>query len=131
MTQIHGICPVLPVADIHRSKEYYATSLGFEIGFEWFEEDGSLGYLIVRRDDHSIHISQVDEDRKDKVTPSITYIFVEPVEEMYDFAHQNGAIIKQELQEWPWGMKEFEVHDPDGHRFIFGHAVEQDEESAG
>lgn len=48
------------------------------------------------------------------------YVFVDGVADYYEVVKARGADIREELQDYPWGMREFEVTDFDGNRLIFG-----------
>ena len=45
---------------------------------------------------------------------------VEGIDQFYDEVLGNGASLMQGLADKPWGMREFGVGTPDGHRIMFG-----------
>jgi uncharacterized glyoxalase superfamily protein PhnB len=46
---------------------------------------------------------------------------VQDADALYARATQNGARIGETLESKPWGMREFMVETPDGHRLRIGH----------
>ncbi len=117
--QIEALNPVFPCKDVKASLAYYKDMLGFAGEFEW-EEEGVLSYAIINLGEQSLHLTQTDKE----TTPSIAYVFCAPVDKLYEQMKAAGAIIRSELQEYPWKMREFEVADPDGNRLIFGEGIE-------
>lgn len=115
------VAPVFAVADIKKSIAYYAERLGFRTGFEWSDaEDDPVRYAIMIKDDTELHLTQSDVPRK-----SIAYFFLSGVEEYYCIVKNGDAIITQDIADYPWEMREFEVEDPDGNRLIFGEHLDR------
>ncbi len=110
------VAPVFWVADVARARTYYTDQLGFDVEFEWVEEneDGPR-YVILRKDSTELHISKSEQQR-----PSIAYFFVDGVREYYDALTNTDAIITEHIQDFAWQMREFEVADVDGNKMIFG-----------
>ena len=50
----------------------------------------------------------------------VAYFFVDNVAGYYQALQDTAADIVQEIRDYPWEMREFEVADPDGNRIIFG-----------
>lgn len=48
------------------------------------------------------------------------YVTVEGIDQFYTEVLGNGASLMQGLADKPWGMREFGVRTPDGHRIMFG-----------
>jgi uncharacterized glyoxalase superfamily protein PhnB len=47
-------------------------------------------------------------------------IFVHDVDDLYGDDQRRGAIIRQPPANFPWGVREMHVEDPDGHRLRIG-----------
>ena len=112
--------PIFPVSDPLKAAEYYRDVLGFKIAFRW--EDPPT-YVVVNRDDAvSIHFSA----REDNFEPSTAHvalaIFVHDVDALYDEFQTAGANISNPIGDRPWGMRDFDVTDPNG--FILSFAQE-------
>jgi uncharacterized glyoxalase superfamily protein PhnB len=48
------------------------------------------------------------------------YVTVDRVDDLYEEVIGKGAALIQTLADKPWGMREFGVRTPDGHRVMFG-----------
>jgi uncharacterized glyoxalase superfamily protein PhnB len=47
-------------------------------------------------------------------------IFVQDVDALYEDYRRRGAIIRQKPTNFPWGVREMNVQDLDGHRLRMG-----------
>ena len=56
------------------------------------------------------------------ITPSWQFIRVENADQALEEMRARGAKIVEEIASHPWGMREFTVEDPNGHRFRIGHS---------
>ncbi|MEM7369419.1 MAG: VOC family protein [Bacteroidota bacterium] len=114
---------ILPVADLDTSMNFYRDKLGFEITFTW--EDPPSYAVLKRGEGVSIHLVR----REDQLSPSDRhtrlYIFVYDVDALYKELRDNGLQIPDSLFDTDYGMREFEIHDPDGYRICFGMNVER------
>lgn len=101
---IERIDPILRVADLAASLDYYVRVLGFRI-------DWSHGGLIasVSRDGCVLMLSQGDQGHPG----SWTWIGVEDCAAMHDELRANGAKIRNPPQNFPWAL-EMQIEDPDG-----------------
>jgi len=50
----------------------------------------------------------------------VAYLRVDDVDAFHDRAFNAGAEIMKPPTDEPWGMREFGVRSPDGHRFMLG-----------
>jgi len=120
------VAPVFPVADIKASHAYYTGALLFRTGFEWADSDAEpVRYLIVINGDCELHLTASAQTR-----PTYAYFFVANVEAYFGAVKAAGATITEELSDQPWGMREFEVSDPDGNRLLFGETLANPSDSA-
>ena len=111
--------PIFPVTDMERALDYYKAVLGFNILFEWEdEEENGTRYAILERDDCSLHLTL--SPRPHRVA---AYFFVDGIKALYNEMKRRKALTTEELQDMPWDMKEFEVSDQDGNLMIFGEAL--------
>jgi uncharacterized glyoxalase superfamily protein PhnB len=51
---------------------------------------------------------------------SDTYVFVDDAETLCREFEAKGAVILRGLQDEPYGLRDFVVEDPEGHRLVFG-----------
>ena len=113
--------PLLLVADINRSIEFYKKQLDFEIDFRY--EDFYAGIV---KDGHSIHL-KVDEysikERKSKRNNLDSIVFsVSNIEGLYEELSHRPVEIVQSLRDMPYG-KEFYIADPDSNIIAFAEAA--------
>lgn len=51
------------------------------------------------------------------------YVNCTGIDDLYARYQQRGAIIFQPLSDKPWGIREFGVSTPEGHRIMFGEDI--------
>ena len=126
--KIIGSAPILLVADVVASAEYYRDKLGFTYDRFWGEPPC---FCMPHRDGHVVMLSQV-EDKKHivphyKVVQSMwnIYFWVDDVERIHDELKGRGATIDYDLCIQPYGCKEFGIQDLDGYDIAFGQDVEE------
>jgi uncharacterized glyoxalase superfamily protein PhnB len=108
---------VIAVPDLGRAKNFYCDVLGFD------EEDmGDGGWRMFVSGACRIMAGEC----RDALAPAalgdhsyFAYLVVDDVDAF--FARVNGrAEIGKPLRDEPWGMREFGVRAPDGHRIMIG-----------
>jgi predicted enzyme related to lactoylglutathione lyase len=125
--RLTGVSPVLLVADIERSLDYFREKLGFETEAYGDPPD----FAAVRRDDAAILLALTD--RAEQIVPNWkiqhniwnAYIRVEGVDALYEEVQQRGAEIDYTIYDAPHGFREFGVQDPDGHDIAFGQPLDR------
>ena len=113
--------PVLAVHDLDRSAAWYRDVLGCEIhepdpGNWTFCRSGAIDFMLGRCPDAMPAADLGDHSY-------IAYLRVDDVERFHDRAVELGADIRKPLTDEPWGMREFALRSPDGHRFMLGQSV--------
>jgi predicted enzyme related to lactoylglutathione lyase len=108
--------PILSVADMSRSLQYYVGVLGFR-NADW----GSDDFTRVSRDDAGIYLSEGDQGR----AGTWIWVGVEDVTALYEEYKQSGATILHEPRNHPWAL-EMKITDPDGHVLRFGSEPRKD-----
>ncbi|MPZ98483.1 MAG: hypothetical protein GEU80_03935 [Dehalococcoidia bacterium] len=106
--------PNLPVSDVARSVEFYRRVLGFDVRVDAPE----FGLAVVGKEDAEIALL-----RTDSPPPGGCYLTVEGVDTLHARCVEAGATIAVALQTQPWGMRDFVLEDPDGHRIALGEQV--------
>ena len=102
--------PILRVANLDASVEYYVARLGFER--EW----NSQGMASVRRDGTSLMLCEGDQGHPG----SWLWISVTDVDALYAELEARGARLRHAPANYPWGSRECQVTDLDGHVLRFG-----------
>ena len=103
------LTPILNVKNVPASIKHYVNVLGFKKDWEW--EDPAT-FASVSRDGVSIFFCQ-DAQGQSGMWMST---FVENVDALYEEYQASGAIIRQQPTNFPWGVREMNIEDPDGHR---------------
>lgn len=102
--------PELPVLDVAKAQAYYRDVLGFEIA--WTLEDKSMG--AVARNGMAIFFA-----KKTDPTPTRHWLFAAEIEATYLEMKARNANIVDDIENKPWGLRQFTIEDLDDHRFTF------------
>lgn len=105
--------PILNVANVPASIGYYVDTLGFEKEWDWGTPPD---FACVLRDEVRIFLCQGGQGARG----TWISIFVHDVDALYEDYRRSGAVIRQPPTSFPWGVREMNVEDLDGHRLRFG-----------
>lgn len=105
-----GIIPILRVRDLTESVAYYVNVLGFT--HDW--TDGTVA--SVHRDRASAMLCEGDQGQPG----TWLWISVSDVDALYGELEQRGARLRHPPTNYPWGSRECQITDPDGHVLRFG-----------
>jgi catechol 2,3-dioxygenase-like lactoylglutathione lyase family enzyme len=109
VTTIERITPILRARDALRSAEWYGR-LGFEVAVVHQFEPDTPRFLTLRAGDLWLFLSEHEGD----ATPdTLVYVHVADVDAV-------AGVLGERAEDMPWGMREFEVADPDGNRVRIG-----------
>jgi uncharacterized glyoxalase superfamily protein PhnB len=111
--KLTALAPVLHVKDMTAALAYYRDKLGFKVTFSWKEPPR---YVCLRLDDVAIHLNSYVPPEG----PSHVAIFCTGVDALHERFVARGVAIAEPLTNEAYGMREFAVIDPDGHRLAFG-----------
>jgi catechol 2,3-dioxygenase-like lactoylglutathione lyase family enzyme len=117
--QLRAFAAIFPVSDVARSIAFFIDMLGFD---EEFKYGDPLDYAIVDRDAVSLHLMRVTNDLP-MIGRSSIYVFVADVDALHEEISGHGCTIEVAPQDFPYGMREMSVRDPDGNRVTFGQEV--------
>jgi catechol 2,3-dioxygenase-like lactoylglutathione lyase family enzyme len=118
LTESIELTPILYVSDFQKSVDYYTNKLGFTKLWDWGTPPT---FGCVSRGGITIFFCH-----KGQGQPGMWIsLFVCNADEFYAELKERGADIVREIQDEPWGMREFHVRDPDGHTFRFGHGRQE------
>ncbi len=113
--RFNSAAPCLSVRDMSRSLEFYQRVLGCKPGH--LEADPPV-YATLHRDDVAIHLA-LDRDG-DKAGTSRCCVFVTDVDALYEACVSAGAKITRKIEDSPYGLRDFNLSDPDGNVILFG-----------
>ena len=105
-----GVVPILRVERLDASIGYYVEQLGFQL--QW--RSGSVA--SVGRDRTSLMLSEGDQGH----AGTWLWIAASDVDALYAELHARGARLRHPPANYPWGSRECQVTDPDGHVLRFG-----------
>ncbi|MEP7215401.1 MAG: VOC family protein [Anaerolineaceae bacterium] len=106
--------PNLPVADLDRSVAFYRDVLGFELGARMDD----IGFALMKGGGAELALGA-----RTSPEPGGAYLYVTGVETLLVRCEAAGATIVAPLTQQPWGLRDFVVEDPDGHRIAIGQRV--------
>ena len=107
------VVPILAVRNMPASLHYYVKKLGFEKKWEWGDPPD---FACVARDQVELFLSI----SANSVAFSWISIFVRDIDTLYETYRRSGAIIREPPADYPWGMREITIEDPDGNRLRIG-----------
>jgi catechol 2,3-dioxygenase-like lactoylglutathione lyase family enzyme len=110
--------PVFVVQDVPQSVAHYRDILGFRVEFTYGEP---TFYAGVERDRVLIHLQAAAETKR-APGQSAVYIFVIGVEALHEELKARGARLLGAPKDYPYGMRDFDLLDPDGNQLSFGQA---------
>jgi ankyrin repeat protein len=105
--------PILSVKDVPASIGYYVDKLGFRKDWDW-ETPPTFG--CVSRDGVRLFLCQGGQG----APGTWVSIFVHDVDALHADYARRGARIRQAPTNFPWGLREMNVEDLDGHRLRLG-----------
>jgi uncharacterized glyoxalase superfamily protein PhnB len=111
-----GLAPVFVVRDIGAAVAWYRDVLGFEVAFVYGEP---TYYAGVCRDDITIHMQAASVTTR-QPGQSAANIFTADVDAYYAEIAGRGAKALTPPEDRPYGMRDFDILDPDGNSLCFG-----------
>lgn len=116
MPTFNCLTPVLSVRSVAASIDYYVNKLGFEKKWDWPCESEHKTFACVARDKIEIFFCEGAQGQPG----TWLCVFVDDVDALYEQYRHSGAIIRQKPANFPWGLREMNVEDLDGHRLRLG-----------
>lgn len=118
----HDSAVVFVVSDVAASLAHYEEALGFEEAFRYGEP---LFYGGVCRGSVTIHLQDTKETER-PVGHGLLYVFVDDADAAHRELQERGARILKAPETYPYGMRDFNVADPDGNELVFGSEADPD-----
>ncbi len=107
--------PHLPVTDVDTSVSHYQEALGFRVA--WQTSDRKLTALASGPVEMLL---LVPWDGEGSPPAQSAYIYVEDPDALHAEYAEAGATIVEPVATRDYGMRDFTISDPDGHRFTLG-----------
>jgi len=110
---------VLAVRDLQASTRFYIDVLGFRRDFG----DENESWSFLSRDAFKVMLGECPAERPASELGDhsyVAYLLVEDVDRLYEELVGRGAQGIAPPADEPWGLREFAIRTPDGHRMRFG-----------
>ena len=111
---------VLAVKNLAVSADYFVDKLGFDRDFT------APGWEFLSFGIFKVMLGECSDAMWARETGDHSYFahaLVENVDEVFSECRTNGADILSPVSNKPWGLREFTVATPDGHRITFGQLI--------
>lgn len=112
---------VLAVKDLRTEADYYVDKLGFERDFT------APGWEFLSFGDFKVMLGECTDAMRAGDTGDHSWFghaLLENVDDVYREFIERGAQILSPIEDKDWGLREFSVVTPDGHRIVFGQLIE-------
>ena len=111
---------VLAVNDLDAAEKYFVDKLGFTL-------DSRIGgWSFLHLDSFYImagHCAGEVPARDTNNHSYFAYINCEGIDELFKVYKDRGVEFTQQVADKPWGLREFGVVTPEGHRIMFGQSL--------
>ena len=111
---------VLAVKNLQRSGDYYKNTLGFKT---LWQDDG---WHFLIRDNVKIMLGECPEEKAaDEIGDHsyFGYFEIEGIDTLYNEYKARGVMFLRDIENKPWGQREFAIRTIDGHRITFGQEI--------
>jgi predicted enzyme related to lactoylglutathione lyase len=111
---------VLAVHDVRKSAQFFVDALGFSITAE------PEGWVFVTKDNCMIMLGECPQDMSPSLLGShnyFAYLRVDDADAYFAQLQQKGISSLNGIADKPWGMREFGIQTPDGHRIMIGQCI--------
>lgn len=102
--------PILRVNNLAVSLAYYTNTLGFKVDWDYG------GFASVSRDRCSLFLCEGGQGH----AGTWIWVAVDDSDLLFEEWKASGAHIRQPPTNFPWGSRELQLQDPDGHVLRFG-----------
>ena len=112
---------VLAVKNLKIEAEYYIEKLGFERDFT------APGWEFLSFGDFKVMLGECADEMTAEETGNhswFAHVVIENVDDVYAEFIERGAKILSPIESKHWGIREFSIVTPDGHRITFGQVIE-------
>ncbi|MEP6703948.1 MAG: VOC family protein [Acidobacteriota bacterium] len=111
---------VLAVKDLNVETQYYIDKLGFERDFT------APGWEFLSFGAFKVMLGECSDEMTAEATGNhswFAHALVENVDEVYKELIDRGAKILSPIANQHWGIRDFSVVTPDGHRILYGQLI--------
>lgn len=111
---------VLAVKDLAIEAAYFKDKLGFDLDFT------APGWEFLSFGEFKVMLGECPDEMTAEESGNHSYfahVLVENVDELFIEFKENGVEFTQTVANKPWGLREFSVRTPDGHRLTYGQLI--------
>jgi uncharacterized glyoxalase superfamily protein PhnB len=117
------IMPSLRYEDLGKALAWLSQVFGLKEHLRWTDEQGIIRHAEMRLDTAFIELAQAPEGELSphqlgQVWQSLV-VLVDNVDAHYQHARTTGATIIAEIEDKPWGLRQYTALDLQGHRWEF------------
>jgi len=107
---------------MRRSLSFFEGSLGFRCTFKVHDDlHPEIPYAIIKRDHVEIHLQL----REGAAGSSSCYITVDDADFVWQEVQKAGVRVLRPIENSSYGMRDFNVADPDGNSLGFGQPIDR------
>jgi uncharacterized glyoxalase superfamily protein PhnB len=113
---------VLAVRNLKESTRFYTEVLGFRR-----DPIAAEGWSFLTRDNFKLRLGECPDEKPAGELGDrsyFVYLTVEGLDQLYQELSARGAQVISAPENQPWGMREFSIRTPDGHRIKFGEPIQ-------
>ena len=114
-----AVVPVLATTDVLKTAEYYRDVLGFKIDDTYSGPEWAMLWA-----DHCQLYLSLNPDMATSAHGQQVAITAPGIDDVYIAHKANGANIVSDIEDQPWGIREYIVEDPNGYHLRFGSHIE-------
>ena len=121
MAQIINSWCVLAVRDLEVSTEYYVDALGFQK-----EPIKAAGWSFLTREKFRVMLGECKDAQPAGELGDHSYFAywnIDGIDDFYRELVSRGALVTSTPTNKPWGLREFGLRTPDGHRITCGQTI--------
>ena len=119
MSEFLSCRPNLEVEELGPAAAFLRDVLGFEVEVD----EPGMGLMLLRRD--AVGLALVRSASPGVNATTAVYIGVADVDGLHERCAARGARIVTGLTDHPWGLRDFVVEMPGGHRLALGERITQ------
>jgi predicted enzyme related to lactoylglutathione lyase len=116
--RLHTIAPILHIADLNRSIDFWKRVMAFDVA--WIAGGEPPNIASFCRDQIYLMVRVEKQPR-----PSDIYIEVDGIDAYFRRVTEVGAKVVHPLANRDYGMRDGRVEDPDGNQISLGEALEK------
>lgn len=121
MFKVKATQHVLAVKDHEKAESYFLDKLGFSVRFR------VDGWSFLSLGDFHVMVGHSPDELMARDTHEhsyFAYVNCEGIDELYRDYQERGVEVFQAISDKPWGLREFGVATPEGHRIMFGEEID-------